>query len=390
MFHPSRAAGLAALDRFAPHAGRAYSNERNHDLAPDGSGAVSQLSPYIRHRLITEKEVVQCVLTHHSQADASKFLQEVFWRGYWKGWLQMRPSVWTGYKAALQASINRLQTESGLRSEFEAACLGQTEIDCFNYWSQQLINEGYIHNHARMWFASIWIFTLRLPWALGADFFMRHLLDGDPASNTLSWRWVAGLQTKGKTYLATAENIEKFTHGRFRPDPASLASVAVPLEGAEHPDRLDIPALSPARPDLKTGLLIHEDDMLADHVADLGEVVCFVSGVESRSPLAISSQVQDFVSNALTARAAGSGGKVFSTPNAVIKWAEDNQLEQVVTPFAPVGSVADILDQLERHLREKSVPLVRVMRPYDRMCWPKATHGFFRFKEHIPDFIANI
>jgi deoxyribodipyrimidine photo-lyase len=65
---------------------------------------------------------------------------------------------------------------------------------------QELVETGYLHNHARMWFASIWIFTLRLPWELGADFFLRHLLDGDAASNTLSWRWVAGLHTKGKHY----------------------------------------------------------------------------------------------------------------------------------------------------------------------------------------------
>ncbi len=75
---------------------------------------------------------------------------------------------------------------------------------------------GYLHNHARMWFASIWIFTLRLPWELGADFFLRHLLDGDPASNTLSWRWVGGMQTMGKTYLARADNIATL-HGRAVP-----------------------------------------------------------------------------------------------------------------------------------------------------------------------------
>tara|TARA_Y100001936_G_scaffold67307_1_gene66269 strand:- start:3319 stop:4020 length:702 start_codon:yes stop_codon:yes gene_type:complete len=67
-----------------------------------------------------------------------------------------------------------------------------------------------------MWFASIWIFTLNLPWQLGAEFFMRHLYDGDAASNTLGWRWVAGIQTKGKHYLAKEWNIEKFTEGRFK------------------------------------------------------------------------------------------------------------------------------------------------------------------------------
>ena len=68
-----------------------------------------------------------------------------------------------------------------------------------------------------MWFASIWIFSLGLPWTLGADFFLRHLVDGDPASNTLSWRWVAGLHTRGKTYAARAENIARYTEGRFHP-----------------------------------------------------------------------------------------------------------------------------------------------------------------------------
>ncbi|MEM8657814.1 MAG: FAD-binding domain-containing protein, partial [Pseudomonadota bacterium] len=90
------------------------------------------------------------------------------------------------------------------------------------------------HNHTRMWFASIWIFTLQLPWQLGADLFLRHLLDGDPASNTLSWRWVGGLHTVGKTYLARADNIRKFTNGRF--DPKGLARAALPLEeDALHP-----------------------------------------------------------------------------------------------------------------------------------------------------------
>ena len=67
-----------------------------------------------------------------------------------------------------------------------------------------------------MWFASIWIFTLNLPWQKGAEFFMKHLYDGDAASNTLSWRWVAGLQTKGKHYVAQSWNISKFTNNKYK------------------------------------------------------------------------------------------------------------------------------------------------------------------------------
>ncbi len=85
-----------------------------------------------------------------------------------------------------------------MRARWEQATTGRTGLACFDAWARELLDVGYLHNPARMWFASLWIFTLELPWALGADFFLRHLLDGDPASNTLSWRWVGGLQTPGK------------------------------------------------------------------------------------------------------------------------------------------------------------------------------------------------
>ena len=76
-----------------------------------------------------------------------------------------------------------------------------------------------------MWYASIWIHTLKMPWYLGADLFLNNLLDGDPASNTLSWRWVAGIQTKGKAYLAKDWNIEKFTKNRFNPKESDFSSI---------------------------------------------------------------------------------------------------------------------------------------------------------------------
>ena len=180
----TRQAGLDQLKAFIPHAGANYAKRRNYDFGPGQHSAVSQLSPYIRHRLIREDEVLRAVLDQHSSQNAEKFIQEVFWRTYWKGWLEMRPSVWGAYWAELALAWDQVQTQSGLRSEWEAACKGETGIECFDAWARELAQTGYLHNHSRMWFASIWIFTLRLPWALGADFFLRHLLDGDPASNT--------------------------------------------------------------------------------------------------------------------------------------------------------------------------------------------------------------
>ena len=224
-FLPSRDEALRRLSAFLPRAGRAYANDRNVDLGPDRRDNVSNLSPYLRYRLITERQVVAAVLGRHGAEAAQKFVQEVCWRTYWKGWLETRPEVWARFESDRDAA--RAAIGGGLAKALEAAETGATGIDGFDDWAAELVETGYMHNHARMWFASIWIFTLCLPWTLGADFFLRYLIDADPASNTLSWRWVAGLQTRGKTYLATAENIARYTGDRYKPK--GLAARADPL-----------------------------------------------------------------------------------------------------------------------------------------------------------------
>ena len=381
MFDPTYSAALSRLKSFVPKAGRDYATGRNYD----DPAHVSTLSPYIRHRILTEEEVLKATLARHSPKAAEKFVQEVYWRTYWKGWLEMRPSVWMAYRGELGAAVNRVQTEGGLRREWEAACRGETGIDAFDHWARQLVETGYLHNHARMWFASIWIFTLRLPWVLGADFFLRHLLDGDPASNTLSWRWVAGLQTKGKTYLARPDNIEKYTKGRFRPD--DLASHAVPLEGPPHPPRGPLPQTD-ALPDPRTSaLLITEEDLstgwLLDRFAPERTVV--VQTTAARSPLDVSPQVVDFVEAAMqdhVDRMADRLGRVtFLRPEGLTDWCSDNDITKLVTSCIPTGPTKDAL---------QSVPLAQQVRPYDADAWPHATHGFFRFKEKIPGLLGRV
>jgi deoxyribodipyrimidine photo-lyase len=96
-FAATRRDGLARLAEFLPHAGSAYASGRNMDHGPDHPGAVSRLSPYVRHRLVTERDIVAGVMARHHSDAAEKFLQEVFWRTYWKGWLEMRPAVWSRF-----------------------------------------------------------------------------------------------------------------------------------------------------------------------------------------------------------------------------------------------------------------------------------------------------
>lgn len=399
--HPTRAAGLVRLGEFVPRAARAYAAERNLDRGPADRTNVSSMSPWVRHRLVTERDVVDTVLQQHSLDAASKFVQEVFWRTYWKGWLELRPSVWARYVASVEPALVGLSDAE--RISYDGAVTGNTGIDGFDDWARELVSTGYLHNHARMWFASIWIFTLRLPWQLGADFFMRHLLDGDPASNTLSWRWVAGLQTVGKTYLATAHNVESATGGRFRP--RGLATQAIAIEDdASMPAPLAAPQPE-SLPSGRVALLLHEDDLHAEAFAPSleasGAQVVAVAAPrtgEPRSTLApTSSLVAAFTGGALTdgldrARehfaAEASVLDNLCAPD-VLPWLQAHDVTTLVTPYAPVGPVRDRLDQLTSDLATEGVTLSRVLRPWDSQAWPHAARGFFPFRERIPALLSE-
>ena len=358
--------------------GRAYAEGRNFDPGPGKPTYVSALSPFIRHRLITEQEVVAAAIAAHGMEVADKFIQEVFWRSYWKGWLAQRPAIWAEY---------RVRVAAGLRAPpdgYAAAIKGQTGIACFDAWAQELIETGYLHNHARMWFASIWIFTLRLPWVLGADFFLRHLLDGDAASNTLSWRWVAGLHTKGKHYVARAENIARHTGGRFAPHGA-LNEAPAPLQEPDPPALRPIPDFPPP-PRGPVVLLLHGDDLHPESLPLAGLEVRRVIGLSGQappSPLGAAALVQRFAAGAMEdglCRAAQHFG-VPAERLALDDLPDVLAREVVVMPEAPIGWCADALCRF---------PVVPLRRPWDAACWPLAGRGFFTFRTHIPRLCAEL
>jgi deoxyribodipyrimidine photo-lyase len=395
--NPTRDAAQRQLTTFVPSAGRAYADRRNYDYGPSQRSNVSVLSPYIRHRLITESEVVQCVLQAHSPAAAEKFIQEVCWRTYWKGWLEQRPDVWSHYLADVAAERAHLRDDDGLAAAVASAMDGTTGIECFDAWSRELVETGYLHNHARMWFASIWIFTLRLPWVMGADFFLRHLLDGDPASNTLSWRWVAGLHTAGKTYLARADNIANFTSGRFEPARDELASFAVALDEVESYER--IPLRSPTR--LAAGtravLLVTEEDLSPESWPLAGVDVVGVAMVDGGNDAAnYGPLVQAFKAGAradASARAAGYWGKpVVSVGKApdLTAFAHQCGASAVVTTMVPVGYVRSEMSDWSHACAANSVPLLEISRRWDSLLWPYAKAGFFQLKARIPSVLAEL
>ena len=398
LFPPSREAGLDRLHDFVPHAGKAYAAKRNADSGPGRKDGVSMLSPYIRHRLLSEREVIAAVLARSAPSTAEKFIQEVFWRTYWKGWLQMRPSVWQAFVRERDTDRARVEANGGLTTALLEAEEGRTGIECFDDWSRELVATGYLHNHVRMWFASIWIFTLKLPWALGADFFLRHLLDADPASNTLGWRWVAGIQTPGKTYLARPDNIEKYTDGRYRPE--GLATTAEAIRDERPPKAGELPAL----PELATGgralLLLHGDDLtgfdaLPDGAAIAGGLVA--AGAHTNHPWPFGDKAAGFLQRAAAdvaehaASALSLDVSVIAELNdeAIVEQAKQIGADRVITPDAPVGPIDDGLDALATQLHDAGLPLHRFRRDWDSAAWPFATKGFFPFKKKIPELLES-
>ncbi|MFW5815317.1 MAG: FAD-binding domain-containing protein [Wenzhouxiangella sp.] len=398
LFPPIRSAALARLADFAPRAGRAYAAERNADPGPGFKPNVSMLSPYLRHRILTEREVIAAVVEQHSPNQAEKFIQEVFWRSYWKGWLQMRPRVWRDFLAERDSDRERIEASSGLALALVEAESGRTGIECFDDWAQELVATGYLHNHVRMWFASIWIFTLRLPWTLGADFFLRHLLDADPASNTLSWRWVAGIQTAGKTYLARPDNIEKYTHGRYRP--AGLAETADPVrdEAPYAREALEeLPPVARAKPAL---LLVHGDDLSASACSSSGfdlRGAVVVGGGHQQAPWPFGDKAAAFVqASAADAAAVLQKKRDFEVvvrdnldAEVISRQAQAAGVETVVTSQAPVGPLADGLDRLAGELDQRAVTLYRVGNDWDARAWPHAVKGFFPFRKKIPRLLEQ-
>lgn len=399
-FVPTRAHALAAMQAFVPAMGRRYANGRNYDHGPGRHKAVSVLSPYIRRRLITEQEVVAAALAAHGPEAAEKFVEEVVWRGYFKGWLERRPQVWDSYRRGLEADLAALDRDRRLRRDVERAMDGQTGLDCFDAWAGELVETGYLHNHARMWFASIWIFTLGLPWRLGADFFLRHLLDGDAASNTLGWRWVAGLHTRGKPYRAQAWNIATFTGGRFAPRDADLAAVEAGLEATEPdglPPVLPLRAVADPRPGVPTALLITDEDCSVEAFDRAGLNICSVATLAAghlRSPLAVADAVLRFEAGALADAAARVGAAPVALradhPDALARWAADAGATQIVTPYVTRGPLHDWLAEAAPHLAARGIALAEWRRGWDAAIWPHATAGFFKVRQAIPRILDQV
>ncbi len=375
-FECSRVKAVEKLDNFIQKNLHEYSKLRNFDFGPEKRSNVSCLSPYITHGIISEQEVIKKSLSKYSFPKNEKFIQEVLWRTYWKGWLELRPNVWTDYLIEL----NKIQEEFKHNQNYKNAIDGKTNIECFNHWVIELKQNNYLHNHTRMWFASIWIFTLELPWQLGAEFFMQHLYDGDSASNTLGWRWVAGVQTQGKHYLASEWNIRKFTNNRY--NNIKLKENA--------PPKISEKTYSIIKQDFNNknindrNLLIFENN-LSFETSDFQNIkfkkIYIISNKNENRSIKLSEKVIKFKSLLIDDQKQRLEDKFIDCD--VIDISEIKNInENVVALYPTVGENLD-------YLIANNLKLDFLYRKLDQYSWEYCNKGFFNFKNYIPKIITT-
>ena len=375
-FEPSRAKALDRLESFVENNLAEYSKLRNFDFGPEKRSNVSCLSPYITHGIINEQEIIKKSLGKFSFSKNEKFIQEVLWRTYWKGWLELRPSVWSDYLTELIKIKENLKNSQNYKNAIE----GKTKIDCFNQWIIELKENNYLHNHTRMWFASIWIFTLELPWQLGAEFFMQHLYDGDAASNTLGWRWVAGVQTQGKHYLASEWNIKKFTANRFNniklnenaPPKVSEKTYSIIKQDFSNPQNID-----------DKSLLIF-DNNLSFEITDFQNYkfkkIYLISNENDNRSIKLGEKVVKFKS--LLIEDQKQRLKAKSIDYEVVNISKIKDIQNCYSLYPSVGENLD-------YLNLNNSKITFLYRKLDQYSWQYCNKGFFNFKNYIPKIIST-
>ena len=195
---PTEAAAHERWEWFADNALAGYYENRN---AP-GIDGTSKLSTYLRFGLLHPKQLIADLVIDGTKAtkDHEHFRSELCWREFYADVLFHQPNTaWENLQPKIAAM--RLDTDKRAKARFEKWCTGETGYPIVDAGMRQLLRTGWMHNRVRMITASFLVKDLHLPWQWGARHFMRHLVDGDIASNNHGWQWTAGTGTDAAPYF---------------------------------------------------------------------------------------------------------------------------------------------------------------------------------------------
>ena len=376
-FIPTRSYAINKLDDFIKNGLADYSKLRNYDYGPTKRNNISCLSPYVSHGVISEVELIKKSLSKYSFIKNEKFIQEIMWRIFWKGWMELRPDVWSDYLLELKIIKEKYKNDQS----YQKAINGSTDIQCFNEWVGELRENNYLHNHARMWFASIWIFTLNLPWQLGAEFFMKHLFDGDAASNTLGWRWVAGIQTQGKNYLASEWNIKKFTDNRFKN--IKLKESASPKKTEKIYPILKRNFINSEIEDGKN-LLVFENSLsleLSEFTKHKFNKIQLITNKNQNREIKLSEKTMNFKLQLFEDQK-----KRLKDKSIECELLDISEIEDIADSYLLYPTVGETLDCLKS---KKFSEVTFLYRKLDQFSWQYCNKGFFNFKNYIPKIIQK-
>ena len=364
-------------ENFAKYKLNDYANLRNFDFGPNNESSVSKLSPFVSHRILLEYELIHNIKSKYIVKNSTKFIEEIYWRVYWKGWMENRPKVWQNFISEINLDYDH--------ELYDKAINGNTELDFFNSWVFELKEYNYLHNHTRMWFASTWIFNLGLPWQLGAKFFFKYLFDGDAASNLLSWRWVAGLQTKGKQYLFSSSNLRKFSNNRFNVEKITNKQIFLhesnqfPLEDKIYKSNMDPKS---------DNLILFENDL---HLATLKKLLSSYRKVyiillkNEQRQIKLSESVLNFKQELVFEFVKQFDNVEQIDPNSL----EDKlkNINQIDIIYPGIGENYDFIIHFSNL---NNIQTFNLVRDEDLFAWNFAKKGFFKFKENIPKINKRI
>ncbi len=363
---------ITNLINFSQNELQNYASNRNFDYGSPHHN-VSKISPYLRRRFISEEEILGIVFKYHKISEIEKFVEEIFWRTYWRGWLESHPWIYDQYE--MYDNDKRIPKKTGIK--------------CFEHWKEELLDTGYLHNHSRMWFASIWIFTLGYSWQSGANFFKNNLLDYCPASNTLGWRWVAGLQTIGKPYIARADNIKFFTNKRFNPQNELKENYILNIRNDSNGKPKDFIKYEEKklRQCENLGIVLNNNDLSLHHRLKENEIVyhCCLLFKQHKNFL-----INNFQKNIYEDIKNNDENIMFVNDfQDIYKWLKDRKIKNLILPYETVGNKIFYKKDFLKNLKNLDVNYTFYIREWDGNAFQHATKGFFNFKKNINKLVSQ-
>ncbi len=343
-----------------------YGQSRN-----DLDGAVTRLSPFLRHGVLSLAEVRDAGLAKAgATGGCTKFLQELAWRDYYQRlWRLLGDRIWSDiepYKTGFDAATYSDELPADLPT-------ASTGIDYIDHFVRELHETGYLHNHARMWLAAYVVHGRRVKWQAGARWFLSHLLDGDEASNNLSWQWCASTFSH-KPYIFNRENVLKYSARRFAEhqatdpfdsdyetlqlnlfrEPGDLTQPKPRLDLRAEPDPPASPAAIEIDPD-RTLVWVHDGMMSPAHPAvAFGKTHLFIWDDQQIAARRYSDARISFQRSALFCPDLHSQGRLI--PELLVDIAQQGRFQAIITGDTPDPRLLRYFEEIKKAIEIHLIP----------------------------------